>query len=68
MERIGRTPTKVQELVYELRIKQVMSSELIMVEPDWPMAQVKEMMRTGASRALRWWRTASWWAWSASSR
>ncbi|MGI6376162.1 MAG: CBS domain-containing protein [Anaerolineae bacterium] len=46
MERIGRTPTKVQELVYELRIKQVMSSELIMVEPDWPMAQVKEMMRT----------------------
>jgi len=46
MERIGKSPTKAQELVYELRIKQVMVTDLIMVGPDWTMGQVKEMMRT----------------------
>ncbi|NLX36969.1 MAG: CBS domain-containing protein [Chloroflexi bacterium] len=46
MERIGKTPTKAQELVYELRVKQVMSSDLIVVPPDWPMSQVKALMRT----------------------
>ena len=46
MERIGKSPTKVQELVYELRVRQVMPDALITVEPDWTMAQVKELFRT----------------------
>jgi len=46
MERIGKSPTKVQELVYELRVKQVMVTELVTVAPDWTMRQVKELMRT----------------------
>jgi CBS domain-containing protein/anti-sigma regulatory factor (Ser/Thr protein kinase) len=46
MERIIKSPTKVQELVYELRVKQVMVTELIAVNPDWTMGQVKELMRT----------------------
>ncbi|MEN6479086.1 MAG: CBS domain-containing protein [Anaerolineales bacterium] len=46
MERIDKTPTKVQELVYELRVRQVMSRALITVSPEASMAEVKELLRT----------------------
>jgi len=49
MERIDKTPTKSQELVYELRVRQVMSRVLITAAPDWTMAQVKELLRTRRS-------------------
>ena len=38
--------TKIQELVYELRIKQVMRTPVITVSPDARMRDLKELMRT----------------------
>ena len=37
--------TKVQELVYELKIEQVMARPVITVTPDTPMADLKEILR-----------------------
>ena len=38
--------TKIQELVYELKIKQVMKTPVITVSPDARMRDLKELMRT----------------------
>jgi CBS domain-containing protein/anti-sigma regulatory factor (Ser/Thr protein kinase) len=38
--------TKVQELVYELTISQVMSSPVVTVTPATPMSQLRESLRT----------------------
>ena len=38
--------TKVQELIYELKIKQVMTSPVLTVTPETRMAQLKELLRT----------------------
>ena len=37
--------TKVQELVYELKIADVMAKEVITISPEIPMREVKEIMR-----------------------
>jgi len=38
--------TKVQELVYELKISQVMTSPVATVTPDTPMRRLREILRT----------------------
>lgn len=38
--------TKIQELVYELKIKQVMTTPVITVSPDCSMGDLKELLRT----------------------
>jgi len=38
--------TKIQELVYELKIKQVMSTPVLTVTPDMRMSELKEILRT----------------------
>ncbi len=45
----GRSPrnlTKVQELVYELKVEQVMTRDVITMPPDATMAELKEVLRT----------------------
>ncbi|UCC70974.1 MAG: CBS domain-containing protein [Gemmatimonadota bacterium] len=37
--------TKVQELVYEMKVKQVMAENLITVRPETPMSQLREIFR-----------------------
>lgn len=38
--------TKIQELVYELKIKQVMTSPVLSVTPETRMSELKEILRT----------------------
>lgn len=38
--------TRVQELIYELKIKQVMTTPVLTVTPDTRMAQFRELLRT----------------------
>jgi len=38
--------TKVQELVYDLKISQVMTSPVVTVAPDTPMSELRERLRT----------------------
>ena len=38
--------TKIQELVYELKIKQVMTTPVITVSPETTMGELKELLRT----------------------
>lgn len=38
--------TRVQELIYELKIKQVMTSPVLTVTPDTRMSQFRELLRT----------------------
>ena len=38
--------TKVQELIYELKIEQVMTKEVITVTPDTLITELKEILRT----------------------
>ncbi|MEW6441150.1 MAG: CBS domain-containing protein [bacterium] len=38
--------TRVQELIYELKIKQVMTSPVLTVTPETRMTQLKELLRT----------------------
>ena len=41
----ARELTRVQELVYELRIEQVMTKEVIAVSTDTTIAELKEVLR-----------------------
>ena len=45
-ERSNITPTKIQELGYELRVRQVMATDVATVSPDCTMDCVKELLRT----------------------
>jgi CBS domain-containing protein/anti-sigma regulatory factor (Ser/Thr protein kinase) len=45
-ERLPRNLTKVQELVYELKVEQVMTCDVITCSPDATMAELKEELRT----------------------
>jgi CBS domain-containing protein/anti-sigma regulatory factor (Ser/Thr protein kinase) len=38
--------TKIQELVYELRVKEVMTAPVVTVSPDCSMGDLKELLRT----------------------
>ena len=38
--------TKIQELVYELKIKQIMTTPVITVSPETTMGELKELLRT----------------------
>jgi len=42
----GTGITKVQELVYDLKISQVMTSPVVTVTPDTPMSELRERLRT----------------------
>lgn len=49
-KRIDRHPrnlTKVQELVYELKVEQVMTRDVVTCPPDATMAELKEILRVG---------------------
>ncbi len=45
MNRLAADVTRVQELVYELRIEQVMTRDVITCTPDCPMRDLKELLR-----------------------
>lgn len=44
-EGLPRNLTKVQELVYELKVEQVMTRDVITLPPDATMAELKEVLR-----------------------
>jgi len=44
--RLAQEFTKVQELIYELKIAQVMTRDVITVSPATPLREVKEILRT----------------------
>ena len=45
-QRTAREITKLQELAYELKVEQAMTTEVITVSPDSTMAELKEVLRT----------------------
>ena len=46
MNDITKDVTRVQELIYELRVEEVMRREVITVTPDCAIRDLKEILRT----------------------
>lgn len=44
-ERLPQNPTKIQELIYELKVAEVMTRDVITCSPDQTMAELKEVLR-----------------------
>lgn len=44
-ERLPQNPTKIQELIYELKVEEVMTRNVITCSPDQTMAELKEVLR-----------------------
>jgi predicted transcriptional regulator len=50
--------SKVQELVYELRVEQVMNRDVISISPNCSMRELEELLRIKRISGVPWWKTA----------
>jgi len=52
--------TRLQELLYEVKIGEVMTRKVIHVTPQTPMAEIRKLLREHRISGIPWCRTGNW--------